>query len=60
VHATAELNGPQPRYTFRTRVCAAASAAKGAGGWVDLGGTIEYPEASLNVNDACDLMMAQD
>jgi type I protein arginine methyltransferase len=60
VHATAELNGPQPRYTFRTRVCAAASAAKGSGGWVDLGGTIEYPEASLNVNDACDLMMAQD
>ena len=54
VRTSAELGGSQPRYSFEASVKPLAAEQ-----WTSIGGKIEYPEASLNVNDYCDLMMAQ-
>ena len=52
VRAACELAGARPRYTFDVSLA-------GADGEARLGDTLCYPEASLNVNDAMDVLMDQ-
>ena len=58
VKTTCELASPQPRYTFEAFVQRQTVQGEYAAEqrWEPVGGKIEYPEASLNVNDAMDLI----
>ena len=61
VKTTCLLGSSQPRYTFEVLMRQQAARDKPMiARWVAVGGLVEYPEASLNVNDAMDLMMAAD
>ena len=59
VDTSCQLGSSQPRYTFEAFIRQQAARDKPmVARWVPVGGRVEYPEASLNVNDAMDLLMA--